>query len=80
MGETVFLFGCYAGEVLARSLGGHWSEPGEQEAAVGLSMPGVRVPAGTFWNPIGKAIRLLENGPSDSLHYMWQVASERGAA
>ena len=80
VGETVFLFGCYAGEVLARSLDGQWAEPGEKEAEAGLQMPGIRVPSGTFWNPIGKALRLLENGPTESLHYMWFVASERSAA
>lgn len=77
VGETVFLFGCYAGEVLARDLGGQWSDPGEPEHAAGFAMPGVRTPGGTFWNPIGKAIRLLENGPADSLHHLWMVA--RGA-
>jgi hypothetical protein len=83
VGETVFLFGCYAGEVFARSLPGRWAEPTEPEVAMGLSMMGIRTEDDRFWNPIGKSIRLLENGPTESLHYLWQVArnaSERSAA
>ena len=83
VGETVFLFGCYAGEALARGLRGRWAEPVEPERAIGLSMMGIRTDDGHFWNPIGKSIRLLEKGREESLHYLWAVArsaSERGAA
>jgi hypothetical protein len=83
VGETVFLFGCYAGEVIARGLRGRWAEPAEPERAIGFSMMGIRTADGHFWNPIGKSIRLLEKGPEESLHYLWVVArnaSERSAA
>jgi len=74
VGETIFLFGCYAGEVLVRTLGGSWAEPDDTERSVGFSMPGVRFAGGQFWNPIGKSIRLLETGPTESLYQLWLAA------
>jgi len=79
IGETVFLFGCYAGEVFSRTLGSSWAEPSEAERTLGFSMPGVRSKDGQFWNPIGKAFRLLENGPEGSIHHLWVVASSATA-
>jgi hypothetical protein len=77
VGETVFLFGCYVGEVLVRQQGAKWVMPDEKAAKIGFSMMGVQMPWGGFWNPIGKAIKLLENGNEDSVAYFYVVATTR---
>ncbi len=76
IGETVFIFGCYVGEVLVRQQGATWEMPDENLSKLGFSMMGVRMPSGTFWNPIGKTIKLLENGQVDSVAYFYVVATE----
>jgi hypothetical protein len=78
IGETVFSFGCYVGEVLVRHLGGSWTMP-EQGflARLGIgnsSMMAVQMPNGIVWNPIGKTFKLLENGKEDSVSYFYDVA------
>ena len=78
IGETVFSFGCYVGEVLVRNLGGTWKNP-EQSfwSRFGLgnsNMMVVEMPNGIVWNPIGKAFKLLENGKEDSVSYLYDVA------
>lgn len=78
IGETVFTFGCYVGEVLVRHLGGSWVMPERGFwARLGLgnsNMMVVQMPNGIVWNPIGKAFKLLENGKEDSVSYFYDVA------
>jgi hypothetical protein len=78
MGETVFSFGCYVGEVLVRHLGGSWQMPERGFLArLGLgdsNMMVVQMPNGIVWNPIGKAFKLFENGKEDSVSYFYDVA------
>src|SRR5262245_61974322 len=78
VGETVFLFGCYAGEVLVRAAQGTWREskdvmPTDVAEAVPLV---VQLPDGKVCNPIAKAFKQLANGEEDSLEYFCQVATE----
>jgi len=78
IGETVFSFGCYVGEVLVRHLGGSWTMPVQgflsRLGLGGSNMMVVRMPNGIVWNPIGKAFKLLENGKEDSVSYLYDVA------
>ena len=78
IGETVFSFGCYVGEVLVRHLGGKWKMPDQSFwSRLGLGSPNmmvVEMPNGIVWNPIGKAFKLLENGKGDSVSYFYDVA------
>lgn len=82
IGETVFSFGCYVGEVLVRHLGGTWKIP-EQSfwSRLGLGSPSnmmvVEMPNGIVWNPIGKAFKLLENGTEDTVSYLYDVAASK---
>lgn len=74
--STLFCFGCYVGEVLLRSLGGHWVRL-EQSA---LSQHGgppivVHLDNGSTWNPIGKVFKRVDDGEGDSLPYFYRVVS-----
>jgi hypothetical protein len=66
--ETLFVFGCYLGEVLARELGGTWM-PTPRTALAGISpWPMVLVlPGGSGWDAIGKVFRRLELGDTEYL-------------
>ena len=79
IGETVFSFGCYVGEVLVRNNGGRWVMPRQSVLSrLGLgdsNMMVVELAGGAVWNPIMKALNLLENGESESVTYFYQVAT-----
>lgn len=81
MGETVFSFGCYVGEVLVRNNGGRWVMPRQSVLSkLGFgdsTMMVVELPNGDVWNPIMKAFKLLENGEADSVAYFYRVATRR---
>lgn len=77
--ETVFAAGCYVGETLVRTHGYTWVDaPDELAQMFGFRLV-VAGPGGGFANPIGKAFKLVENGPEDSVHFFAQaeIAAER---
>jgi|SRR5262245_31307628 len=80
IGETVFSFGCYVGEVLVRHNGGVWKLPKDSGFSRilrrGENMMVVDLPTGTVCNPIGKAFKLLENGKVESVAYFYQVSTK----
>lgn len=81
--ETVFTAGCYVGEVLVRGYGYRWIDaPAELAEMFGFRLV-VIGPGGTYANPIGKAFKLTEQGPGDSVHFFAQAqiaADSRGPA
>jgi hypothetical protein len=81
--EALFVLGCYVGEVMARFLGGKWV-PTPRSPLAGISpWPMVVVlPAGSAWDPIGKAYKRLELGDSEYLpaFFAAAAASARGPA
>jgi hypothetical protein len=82
IGETVFSFGCYVGEVMVRQLGGLWAMPDQGFwSRLGFGKPNmmvVQMPNGIIWNPIGKAFKLLENGKEESFVYFYGLAVSKG--
>ena len=82
IGETVFSFGCYVGEVLVRNHKGVWklaaATKWPKTLKESLDMIVVELPNGSVWNPIGKAFKLLENGEGDSVEYFYHVAVKKG--
>jgi hypothetical protein len=74
--ETLFVMGCYLGEVLLRSLRGRWVAT-PQSPLAGLSPwpMVVALPGGTVWDPIGKAYKRLELGDSEYLPAYFAVAA-----
>jgi uncharacterized protein DUF6278 len=78
IGETLFGFGCYVGEVLVRQNGAVWraSEDTPMRDSAGFQMV-VDLGSEKFCNPIGKVFKRLKNGPEDSLPYFYQVFTQR---
>jgi hypothetical protein len=80
VGETVFSFGCYVGEIFVRHHAGRWIMPKRSLFGFGGSdMMLVEMPGGTVCNPIGRAFKLLERGVSESFAYFYQVMVPQGA-
>lgn len=77
IGETVFTFGCYVGEILVRNNAGVWKLPKQSLIAKFLrgdeNMMVVELPNGTVCNPIGKTFKLLSDGSTESVAYFYQV-------
>jgi hypothetical protein len=74
--ETLFVFGCYLGEVLVRQLGGEWVATA-RSALRGVSPwpMVVQMPDGSCWDAIGKAYRRLELGDSEFLPAFFDAAA-----
>jgi hypothetical protein len=66
--ETLFVFGCYLGEVMVRHLGGRWVVASQSALAGVCPWPMVVVlDGGSVWDTIGKVFRRLELGDSEYL-------------
>lgn len=72
MPETLFLFGAYIGEVIARANGGVWVHVADDHP-LGGGWPLVQLPDGHVLNPIGKAFKRAGNGPTESILYFAQA-------
>ena len=76
--ETLFCFGCYLGEVLARELGGNWvlteRSPIKDYSRWPLAL---QLDSGYTWNPIGKVFKRFELGEGENLHEFFQSVSSR---
>ncbi|GAA1076646.1 hypothetical protein [Tsukamurella strandjordii] len=73
MAETIFVFGCYVGEVLVRHAGYRWIDtPNDGVQFVGpLSV----VSGGQYASPINKAFKRVDEGEVDSVAYFYEVFS-----
>jgi hypothetical protein len=78
VGETLFAFGCYVGEVFVRQNGCRW-ETAERAATPHFGPFGLVIDLGEtkFCDPIGKAFKRLDNGEVDSLAYFYTVFSPK---
>jgi hypothetical protein len=79
--ETLFVLGCYLGEVMVRGLGGAWV-PTSRSSLRGVS-PWPMVVAlrdGSAWDAIGKAYKRLELGDSEYLPAFFASAAGGGRA
>lgn len=75
IGESIFGFGCYVGEVLVRALGADWVELEDSEAERLGGRLVVRGQDGVVWNPIGKAFKRVTNGSGDSVYAFAQLVA-----
>ncbi|HEV3158112.1 MAG TPA: hypothetical protein VGZ00_12270 [Candidatus Baltobacteraceae bacterium] len=75
VGESLFSFGCYVGEVLVRNDGAFWrdTELTPLKDKMGLFSLIVELGNGSFCNPIGKVFKRLENGSVDSLPQFYEI-------
>ena len=74
VGETLFGFGCYVGEVFVRNRGGRWRLTAETPMRDFAGMPFViELPDGEWCNPMDKVVKRLDNGPEDDLPYFYRL-------
>jgi hypothetical protein len=79
--ETLFVLGCYLGEVLARAVRGRWSATQRTALAPLSPWPMVVVLAdGSAWDAIGKVYRRFEIGDSEYLPAFFASAANHGPA
>jgi hypothetical protein len=77
--ETLFVLGCYVGEVMVRHLGGAWIST-SRSALRGVSPwpMVVALPDGSAWDVIGKAYKRLELGDGEYLPAFFETAAGGG--
>ena len=77
--ETLFVLGCYLGEVMVRHLGGAWV-PTARSRLRGVSPwpMVVALPDGSAWDAIGKTYKRLELGDSEYLPAFFEAAAGGG--
>jgi hypothetical protein len=74
VGETLFSFGCYVGEVFVRHAGGRWRSPRGTPMAGASGFPLIiELPGGSFCNPIGKVFKRLDEGREHDLAYFYRA-------
>lgn len=68
LGEVLFAFGCYVGEIFVRHAGGRWcmTEGLLQEGYMGLALA-VQLTPRLYCNPVGKVFKRLELGAEHEL-------------
>jgi hypothetical protein len=77
--ETLFVLGCYLGEVMVRHLGGAWVATARSPLRGVSPWPMVVALAdGSAWDAIGKAYKRLELGDSEYLPAFFETACGRG--
>lgn len=81
IGETLFGFGCYVGEVFVRRNNAKWRASEDTPMhSLGGSLIVVDLGAGKFCDPIGKVFKRLANGDVDSLPYFYRVFAQGDGA
>ena len=70
LGETVFSFGAYVGELIVRHNAGNWVDL-PPEHPLGGGWPMVELPNGRIVNPVGKAFKRAERGATESVVYFY---------
>ena len=72
VGETVFSFGAYIGEVIVRQNAGTWIDlpPGHP---LHNGWPMVELPGGRILNPIGRAFKRVDIGMTESIVYFYEA-------
>lgn len=73
--ETIFVFGCYLGEVLVRNAGYEWVDTPPEVARYTFPLTIYRASTAAHANPIGKAFKRVDNGDTDSVAYFYSVFS-----
>jgi len=77
--ETLFVLGCYLGEVMVRHLGGAWVATARSPLRGVSPWPMVVALAdGSAWDAIGKAYKRLELGDSEYLPAFFETACGGG--
>jgi hypothetical protein len=73
--ETIFVFGCYVGEVLVRDAGYKWVDSSPEVARWGGSLTLYRASDKAHASPIWKGFKRVNNGEVDSVAYFYQACA-----
>ncbi|WP_244895922.1 hypothetical protein [Mycobacterium asiaticum] len=73
MAESIFLFGCYIGEVLVRNAGYVWVDTPDHLAQHLGTLTVYHPGTGAHANPISKAFKRVDYGKPDNLPYFYRV-------
>ena len=78
--ETIFVFGCYIGEVMIRNAGYEWVDTPTELARHLGPLTVYRASTDTHASPIWKAFKRVDNGDVDNIAYYYQIFTdtERG--
>jgi len=73
--ETIFVAGCYVGQVMVQNNGGVWIKQEDANLPDGITMMPIviKLPSGTITDPIAKSFKRFYNGEEDSIPYFYQV-------
>ena len=73
--ETIFVCGCYVGEVMATNNFGKWIKQEDANLPEGITMASIviRLLDGTVCDPISKAFKRFHNGEVDNVAHFYQV-------
>lgn len=73
--ETIFVAGCYVGEIMIRNNEGSWVRQEEAGLPEGVSMMPivVKLPNGNTVDPIAKAFKRFYYGDIENIQYFYQV-------
>jgi hypothetical protein len=72
--ETVWCFGAYIGQTMVERAGGVWVD-GPDAQRLGAAFA-VRLPNGVVANPIGRAFRRVDEGPTADVPYFYRTMTE----
>lgn len=73
--ETIFVFGCYVGEVLARNASYEWVDSSPEVARWGGQLTLYRASDMAHASPIWKAFNRVNYGEADSVAYFYQACA-----
>ncbi len=78
MAETIFLAGCYAGQVMVAHAGGKWMDIKDTNLPERINMSPLvmQLPNGNICDPISKAFKCFAHGERDSLSYFYRVFTQ----
>jgi hypothetical protein len=73
--ETIFVAGCYVGELFVKKNRATWIKQEEANLPNGITMMPIviRLQNGTVTDPIAKAFKRFHNGNEDNLSFYYQV-------
>lgn len=76
--ETIFVAGCYSGQVMVETAKGMWINVEDANLPNGINMMPIviKMPNGKICDPIGKAFKRFGNGESDSIAFFYKVFTE----
>ncbi len=76
--ETIFIAGCYVGQVIVENCKAEWIQQDEANLPNGITMMPIviKLQNGTITDPIAKAFKRFYNGNEDNISFYFQVFTE----